>query len=168
MIDLTQHYVQSLFDYNKDTGALTWKVARGRRVKAGQKAGTLNGKGYLGVKIDNTTYSVHRIIWLYETGSMPKQHLDHKNRIRDDNRFCNLREVTFSENCQNISLPKHNSSGHLGVSWYARSKKWRVYIKVNRKNQWLGDYASIEEAVKVRKLGEAQYYNLPEPEVASC
>jgi len=168
MIDLTQDYVKSLFDYNKETGDFLWKIARGRNVKVGQKAGCLNKSGYMSVKIDGNSYLVHRLIWLYETGSMPMQYIDHKNRVRNDNRWCNLREASFSDNCQNLSLPKHNTSGHMGVSWYARDSKWNVYIKVNRKNKWLGRYALLDDAIKTRKLGEDKYYNLPKQEELLC
>ena len=168
VIDLTQDYVKSLFGYNKETGDFLWKIARGRNVKVGQKAGCLNKSGYLSVKIDGSSYLVHRLIWLYETGSMPTQYIDHKNRVRNDNRLCNLREASFSDNCQNLSLPKHNTSGHMGVSWYARDNKWNVYIKVNRKNKWLGRYALLDDAIKTRKLGEDKYYNLPIQEGLQC
>lgn len=162
MIDLTQDYVKSLFDYNKETGDFLWKIARGRNVKVGQKAGYMNTHGYISVKIDNKQHLVHRLIWLYETGSMPKQYIDHKNRIRNDNRLCNLRDVNYSDNCQNISIPKHNKSGHIGVSWMKARNTWTVYVKVNKKNKWLGCYKDLTQAIATRKVGELMYYNLPQ------
>jgi len=35
------------------------------------------------------------------TGQWPKEYIDHKNRKRDDNRWCNLREATHSQNYVN-------------------------------------------------------------------
>jgi hypothetical protein len=164
---MNQEYLKSLFTYDRETGDFRWKVARGRNVKVGQLAGGFNGHGYFVVKIDGKSHLVHRLIWLYETGEMPVNCIDHINRIRDDNRFCNLRDVSYSDNCQNIGVPKHNTSGHIGVSWYKRDECWNVYIKVDKKNKWLGRYKLIDDAIKARKNGEAAYYNLPKQEVAS-
>ena len=66
------------------------------------------------------------------------------------------------DNCQNISLPNHNKSGHIGVSWFELRKTWTVYVKVNKKNKWLGYYKNLDDAIAARKAGEKQYYNLPE------
>lgn len=161
MIDLTQDKVKELFDYNSETGDFSWKVAKSRNVKVGLPIKTSNTHGYYSVKIDGKTYLTHRLIWLYVHGSWPNGDIDHKNRIRNDNRLCNLREATRTDNCQNISLPRHNKSGHIGVSWYPRDKKWNVYVKVNKKNKWLGRFSELEDAITARKNGEALYYNLP-------
>jgi hypothetical protein len=160
MID--QELVKKLFYYDAASGMLIWRNGNGRNVKPWQQAKALNGNGYFTVKIQNKSYPVHRIIWLYVNGNFPSQEIDHKNRIRNDNRLCNLRAVSRTDNCQNISLPRHNKSGHIGVSWFKKEKSWTVYVKVNKKNKWLGCYKNLDDAVVARKAGEAQYYNLPE------
>ena len=160
MID--QELVKKLFYYDAASGMLIWRNGNGRNVKPWQQAKALNGNGYFTVKIQNKNYPVHRIIWLYVNGNFPSQEIDHKNRIRNDNRLCNLRAVSRIDNCQNISLPRHNKSGHIGVSWFKKQKSWTVYVKVNKKNKWLGYYKNLDDAVVARKAGEAQYYNLPE------
>jgi hypothetical protein len=159
---MNQEYIKSLFTYDKETGDFRWKVARGRNVKVGQLAGSYNGNGYFAVKIDYKNYLVHRLIWLYETGEMPKTCIDHMNRIKNDNRFCNLREASYSDNCQNIDIPKHNRSGHIGVSWFKKRNAWTVYVKVNKKNKWLGNYKDLDKAIEARRAGERKYYNLPQ------
>jgi len=163
---MTKDQLHELFEY-KD-GNLYWKIVKTNSINIGQIAGTNHCEGYRQIKINGKIYKEHRLIWLYETGVMPKKYIDHKNRVRSDNRLCNLREANFSDNCQNISLPKHNTSGHMGISWYARDNKWNVYIKINGKNKWLGRYSLLDEAIKTRKLGEDKYYNLPKQETASC
>jgi hypothetical protein len=160
MID--QETVKKLFYYDAETGMLIWRNGNKRNVKPWQEAKALNGLGYYSVKIQNKSYPVHRIIWLYVHGIFPDQDIDHKNRIRNDNRLCNLRSVSRTDNCQNISLPRHNKSGHIGVSWIKRHEAWTVYVKVNKKNKWLGCYKNLDDAVAARKAGEAKYYNLPE------
>jgi len=160
MID--QELVKKLFYYDAESGMLIWRNGNGRNVKPWQQAKASNRLGYFSVKIKDKTYPVHRIIWLYVYGSFPSQDIDHKNRIRNDNRLCNLRSVSRTDNCQNISTPNHNKSGHIGVSWIKSHKSWTVYVKVNKKNKWLGYYKNLDDAVVARKAGEVQYYNLPE------
>ena len=113
MID--QETVRKLFHYDAESGMLLWRNGNGRNVKPWQQAKATNGQGYYTVKVNGTSYRVHRLIWLYVYGDFPKEDIDHKNRIRNDNRLCNLRAVSRTDNCQNISLPSHNKSGHIGV-----------------------------------------------------
>ena len=160
MID--QETVKKLFHYDAESGMLLWRNSNGRNVKPWQEAKALNGHGYYTVKINGTSYSVHRLIWLYVYGSFPNKYIDHKNKIRNDNRLCNLRDVNTTDNAQNISLPSHNKSGHIGVSWIKSHNCWTVFVKVNKKNKWLGYYKNLDDAVAARKAGEKQHYNLPE------
>src|SRR5690606_15171174 len=48
----------------------------------------------------------------------------HINGNRRDNRRANLRVVSNSENQMNRRPRKDNRSGHTGVSWDAKSRKW--------------------------------------------
>lgn len=160
MID--QDTIKKLFYYNADSGILLWRKGNGRNVKPWQQVKSQNKHGYFCVKISGKTYLAHRIVWCYIHGHFPIGDIDHKNRIRNDNRIVNLRDVSRTDNCQNISLPKHNKSGHIGVSWIKSHTLWTVYVKVNKKNKWLGYYKDLNRAIEARKKGEAQYYNLPE------
>lgn len=160
---LTQHYVRDIFDYDPSTGVVTRKRSVSRNTKASQRVGTVNGNGYLAVRVLKKTYSLHRIIWLHSYGYLPSKDIDHINRNRLDNRLLNLREVQRIDNCRNISKPRHNTSGCTGVSWYSRDKKWNVYIKVDKKNKWLGRYDTIFEAAAVRRSAEHHIYKLPRP-----
>jgi len=160
MID--QETIKNLFYYDAESGMLLWRNGNGRNVKPWQEAKAPNGRGYYTVKINGTSYSVHRLIWLYVHGNFPDKYIDHKNRVRNDNRLCNLRDVNTTDNAQNISLPSHNKSGHIGVSWIKSHNCWTVYVKVNKKNKWLGYYKNLDDAVAARKAGEKQHYNLPE------
>ena len=70
---------------------------------------------------------------------------DHINRIRLDNRKCNLRTVTSAQNFTNTSKYKNNKSGYKGVS-KTKKDKWRASIQYNKKVYNLGDYNTKEEA----------------------
>jgi len=162
MIDLTQDGIRKALHYFPETGEVRWRFGNGRNVKPWQLAGCINGNGYRDIKINGKTIAAHRLIWLYVHGQFPKNVIDHKNRVRNDNRLSNLRDVLYTDNAQNIGLPMHNKSGHLGVSWLKTHKSWTVYIKVEGKNKWLGYYKNLEQAIAARKAGEAKYYNLPQ------
>jgi hypothetical protein len=44
--------------------------------------------------------------------------MDHVNGDRADNRWCNLREATQSQNQANTSMRADNISGYKGVCWH--------------------------------------------------
>ena len=59
--ELANHY----FYYDETSPSfLRWKVSRGK-IKAGDSAGGKDNKGYYIVKLNNVSYKVHRVIFLY-------------------------------------------------------------------------------------------------------
>lgn len=142
---LTQNKVKELFDYDPDTGRLTWRVDCGKNKMAGKIAGCQDRHGYLKIGIDGEQYRTHRLVWLYVYGSWPIRDIDHVNGVRHDNRISNLREATRSQNGQNMRKPtKSNTSGYLGVT--ALRGKWQAQIKVNGKNHYIGCYSTQKAA----------------------
>lgn len=127
---LTKERLQELLIYNTVTGIFTWKVNRRGTAKAGTVAGRPNNKGYIDISIDGKRYKAHRLAWLYITGSWPENQIDHINRIRDDNRLANLRDVTQSENLRNCGVSKSTASGIKNVYksgngwWSAKHNKY--------------------------------------------
>lgn len=117
-------------------------------------------------------YSEHQLVWVYFHGYMPKQ-IDHINRIRNDNRIENLREVTASQNQMNNRKRKiwcngnQTSSINKGVSWYSSRKKWRAVIMKDRKQEYIGTYNTEEEAARaydykaIELFGEYANLNFP-------
>lgn len=64
------------------------------------------GNGYLGVRLRNKKYiRVHRMIIEAYIGEIPPGYeVDHINRVKTDNRLCNLRIVSHSENNLNKKM----------------------------------------------------------------
>ena len=110
---LTFDEVDQLLRYEPDTGVLYWKVNRRGGVKADTIAGTTN-QGYIIICVNTIKYQAHRLAWLLQTGEWPMNCIDHINRIRDDNRWCNLREATRSQNSHNVNITKRNTSSVKG------------------------------------------------------
>jgi hypothetical protein len=113
-------------------------------------------------KSEGHIFRAHRLAWWFVKGELPSE-LDHKNGIRSDNRWRNLRLVTRTQN--NINpvnrLRSDNKSGHRGVSWKThRSGRscWHARITVNGRIILLGDYADLDQAVAARKEAERRYF----------
>lgn len=144
--DLTAARVRELFDYDPISGQLIWKVATSSRNPVGSVSGTLTVRGYRFISIDWNRYLAHRIVWLWNNGTMPSGDIDHINGDKSDNRLENLRVANRSQNMSNTGLRRDNSSGYKGVTWHAQSRKWRALIHVNKKQTHLGLFDTPEKA----------------------
>lgn len=133
MIEITQELLKEYFEYQN--GHLYWIKVRSNRLKIGQRAGTEGGDGYITIYLYSKPYREHRLIWLYHYGCWPKEHLDHINGIRDDNRIENLRETDQTTNKYNRKSCVGSSSSYKGVSWHKRSKKWEAAYRSGNKKK---------------------------------
>lgn len=143
--DWTHDEVLSTFSYSSDDGILRWNMPSNRRIKACARAGSLRKDGYLEVEFRGVRVRVHRLVWFYVFGEWPQHDIDHINGVRDDNRICNLRDVTRSVNIQNQRASK-GASGFLGVSWMKNDKRWQAKITVNGICKHIGLYLTAEDA----------------------
>jgi hypothetical protein len=134
---LTQAQVWKLFNYDPHTGLLTRLTRASTRARIGDVVSNVDNRGYLRVKINGFCYSAHRLIYFYVKGMWPVDQIDHANGVKTDNRWCNLREATQSQNNANRGRARNNSSGFKGVD-LLYSNFWRAMIKANKKNKVLG------------------------------
>jgi len=94
------------------------------------------------------------------------QIVDHKNKIRTDNRRENLRVCNIIQNNLNKSINKRNTSGYTGVYWDKEHKKWRAGISYCNKSINLGYFKVIQEAAKAynraasKLFGEYAHLNI--------
>ena len=146
----SQEELHRLFNYNPETGILTWRVARSSNVRVGQEAGTLRLDGYRQVSINGNLCKVHRVIWIFVTGFNPGHDIDHRKGIRDDNRFKELREVTPTCNNQNRTISSNNTSGYTGVSLHKSRGKYIAQIRINGKTIHIGTFKTPLEAARAR------------------
>lgn len=155
---LTARRLRSLLDYDPITGMFTWRVSPAPRVKAGSVAGSLNNKGRRMIQIDRKLYVAARLVWLHVYGHMPDEEIDHKNRIRSDDRLDNLRPATTRQNCVNRSRRKDNTSGHRGVTWNTGCQKWIARIVISGTRKHLGVFDHFDDAVAAyQNAAEAHY-----------
>jgi hypothetical protein len=161
-----QSALQELLSYNPLTGVLIWHT-RGEQLfqsparcrswnqrYAGKPAlNHIGSQGYRTGSILGTTYQSHRVIWKLLIGTDPT-FVDHINGDRSDNRWVNLRNVSFIQNLQNQRLASNNTSKVLGVYHLPHTGKWIARICVNRKQHNLGTYANKKDAIQARKAAE--------------
>lgn len=160
MSELTRDRLCELLDINTETGVFIWKHTMGGKAKKGQEASSITVNGYVTIGIDQDDYLCHRLMWLYVYGAFPILNIDHIDRDRTNNKAVNLRLATPKQNGENKSLKSNNASGHKGVFLrkHLKSKPWSVNIMNNRKTIHIGYFATVEEAVKARRLAEDKYF----------
>lgn len=156
--NITYNRLRYLFSYNPDTGKFI-RLNSSHKSGALRKGevGCLSSDGYIKIGVDGVLYQAHRLVWLYMTGKMPKAQLDHINQVRNDNRWCNLREATNQENNRNQTKRKTNTSGVTGVWRFKKNGKWCAEIMVDAKKVWLGYYEDKFNAICARKSAEVKY-----------
>ena len=159
--------LQELLDYSPDTGIFTWKTRDRKHFATDGRWKTWNARftdkaagclcktnGYLLISIDDRLYKAHRLAWLYVYGEWPSEQVDHVNRDRSDNRIANLRLACTHINSQNASRRHSNTSGHTGVYWQKRERKWEARVTWHRRGITLGSYKSKTDAILARRIAE--------------
>ena len=156
---MTQEELKKLVKYDRSTGVFNWVNCAGTKKDPNRPLGYKHGFGYLIIDINNKKYMAHRLAWLYENGFMPKDHLDHINGIKTDNRIENLREATNQENQFNSKLRIDNSSGIKGVHWHKDINKWIARIRTgSRKRLYLGSFDSLDLAAAAVNNARLKYH----------
>jgi hypothetical protein len=133
-------------------------------VKIGDTAGFHDSRGYIIVSFQGKSIKAHRFIYYCYYKELP-EFIDHKDRIRNNNKILNLRKSTKKENAHNIGISSKNTSGIQGVRYHKTRKKWLATININKKQTHLGLFKTIEEAAKARKEAELLYYPFRNQEI---
>ena len=113
----------------------------------------MNGK-YIQLKVSGKKIMLHRFL----IGNLDYNvDIDHKNNNSLDNRRCNLRICSRSENNQNCGKPKNNTSGHKGIILVR--KPWTIRFWANGKLKRFGEYKTLDEAIEARNKYYEQVFN---------
>ena len=89
---------------------------------------------------------MHRLI----LGCSPGELGDHINCNSLDNRRCNLRKCTGTENRQNRRINRNNTSGYRGVAYSKEQRKWVAYLRGSTERIFLGYFETPEAAALAR------------------
>ena len=152
---ITQQQLKKILHYNPDTGVFTWLKSSGGKMK-GSIAGTLEQRGYASIGINKKVYSSHRLAFLYMTGNIPIE-VNHKNRVRHDNKWNNLEACDRSDNMKNKTKYKNSKNKHCGVYRRKNCNRFEAQIRVKGKLISLGYFREESDAVVARKHAEKLY-----------
>ncbi len=145
MNTITDSLLLEILDYDSISGVFTWAKKPNKNISIGSIAGSKTSDGYCRIKVLGAEIKAHRLAWLHHYKEWPSLEIDHINGDRFDNRISNLREVTGSENMQNLrSAMRTNKTGLLGVS--SSFGKWRARIWVSGIAHSLGTFKTPEAA----------------------
>jgi hypothetical protein len=148
-----------LFSYDPQTGHFTHLTARGGRSGGiGAAAGTRANTGYISIKLPDRHVLAHRLAWLWMTGKWPDGEVDHINGDRADNRWCNLREATRSQQAQNGAKRSTNNSGRIGVFFDKHRKKWTACVTLHGRAVFRKRYDAFDEACAAREAAEQKHF----------
>ena len=155
MIDL--ELLETLLDYNADTGEFVWSNGNSRNTRKGLVAGTKLSNRYIRIFIYGKLHQAHRLAWYMYYGKEPEYGIDHIDGDKHNNSISNLRDVPQSSNARNSSLSKANCSGFTGVTWMKKSKKWRARIMLNGSDIHLGFFEDKQKAICARVRANKKY-----------
>lgn len=110
-----------------------------------------------GIRVDGKckTILMHRFILGITEKTSP---VDHKNFNGLDNRRCNIRPCTQSQNNMNRKSYANSSSIYKGVIYRNDNKKWYARIRINGKNKNIGSFSNEIDAAKAYDFYALQLY----------
>ncbi len=157
---LTVEAIRENFKYCPETGQL-FRLEKGSYLPVKTRKTV---KGYLETSFMSKDPLVHTLAWVLMEGEFPVNQIDHKNQIKDDNRWENLRPATNAQNQYNIGARSSNKSGYKGVTRKTKFR-WTASIRVNGNRISLGAFDTAEEAAlayneaALKLHGEFAYLN---------
>lgn len=142
------------FDYDPDTGVLSWRVKRpGPKTAVGKEAGNVKHDGrYRTFVLNHKRYYTHRVAWEIVNGPIPEgMCIDHIDGNGLNNRLRNLRITTLSGNQRNKRLHKNNRTGTPGVNHHKNG------FSVACGGEYVGHFKNLGDAVAARKEAEKRH-----------
>jgi hypothetical protein len=154
---ITKQLLEELFVWDRENGKFYWKTAprthpRLKGLEAGHEQ-----NGYWVIKINGKNYRRGRLCFLMEHDRFPNEMVDHKNGIGTDDRICNIREATYTQNAWNHATRKKTTNLPMGIR-LTKNGKYLARITANDKKYSLGAYKTIEEAVNVYQQKRRELY----------
>ena len=145
--------VSEKLSYDPQTGKLFWNrcdfMSPSWNARyAGKEAGCIAPDGYVVVRSCGEVCKGHILAWKIQTGEWPSFPIDHKDRVRHNNSWSNLRKSDGTCNAHNKPAQKNSLTGKKGVGFRKDIKKFYSRISHGGKTHFLGYVDSESEAIR--------------------
>lgn len=133
--------------YNPQTGKWAWLDGK----RKGLQAGTLHNSGHIRIHLDGYLFLAGPLAWFYMMGKWPKKTIDHRDRNKQNNKWVNLREATFSQQLAN-RLSSRKDKLPRGVQRIICRGRYQYFVARlgnEGKRGYLGCFNTPEEAFEV-------------------
>lgn len=137
------------FTYDPITGEIRGVIGQ---VITGKTLGYIDCKVFCGNKYSRV-YG-HRLAWYLHYGKLPLDQIDHIDGDKSNNRISNLREVNNQQN-------QWNQVNAKGYHWDKATKKFKAYLKVNKKRIFIGRFKTEEEAHNAYLEAKSKHHIIP-------
>ncbi len=130
---LDRDFLLSVLQYNPETGKFIWIKSLSKRVRVGSEAGSISKDGYIDIRLNKSLYKAHKLAFFIMEGRWPDKEIDHEDRNKRNNKWCNLRESNHSENNCNKDIRTDNKSGVPGVFFESDRNRYLAFVTKDRK-----------------------------------
>lgn len=137
-----KEYIKKYFVYND--GVIE------RLDKKKRNTGSLDGYGYLVIKIKGVQFKAHQIVWFLNKGEFSEVELDHINGNKLDNRIENLRQATRELQVANIKRKPNHKTNVVGIYVDEVTKGLKKKYTFKHKGKAYRFY-TLEDAIKEKE-----------------
>lgn len=146
----TQSQLRAELDYDPLLGTFRRRIARCNKVKVGDLAGSFDTHGHVQIRIWGKLYLAHRLAVFYMAGEWPPM-VDHRDTIRNNNSWGNLRVADRVQNSANRRCKKTSRTGMKNLTARA-SGRFRVRMTIDGKRVNIGTFDTEEAAISAHRV----------------